>query len=200
MRIVTIGANNLAFSHGHMRRTQQLSFSLQVTLATNFNFRPIDAERSDIRQFGKLFAAGFLHHCMAIHASKPAAGMCASLPIGLHSPLMATETSLVLSLGGFAGIFAKRDQPADSFTAARRHVIAPGPVAVFTSPSFRFVTRIEEKNFPHYRLGKFLELFGVAALANFVADVRSRRFFCGFLGRFFERLFFRGPSEIRDAK
>ena len=41
VRIVAIGAGELAFSQGHMGRAHELGFSLQVALAANFCFRPL---------------------------------------------------------------------------------------------------------------------------------------------------------------
>ena len=129
------------------------------------------------------------------------AKMVSQMRLGaLDAALVTTETRFVLSRHGFAGIFPECNQSANSFTAAGCHVIAARTVATFTSPFFRFVARIEKKNLAHLSLGKFLELFGVTSLANFVADVRCKRFLGGFLGRFFNGLFFRGPSRMGNAK
>ena len=198
--VVAVRADNFSLSQGHVRRTQQLSFPLQMALTANLNLGSIDEERRHIGQLRHLLPAGFLHQRMAVHASKPSARMRARLPVGLDAALMTAETGFVLNRGGFTRVFTKCDQPANAAPAARGDVVASRTVTTLTSPFLSFGARVEEENFPHHGLGKFLELFGVASLANFVADVCSRRFFAGFLDRFFRGFFFRRPSRTADTK
>jgi len=202
VRIMAISTGELPFPQRHVRGAHQLSFSLQMTLTTNFGLGALGEKRRVLPDFRKLIAiGGFLHDRVAIDTANAAARVRARIPVSLDAALVTTETRFVLSRHGFAGVFAKRDQPADSAPAARGDVVTPRTVATFTSPFFRFVTRVEKKNFAHLCLGKFLKLFGVTSLANFVADVCSKRgFFGGFLGRFFNGFFFRGPTRMGNAK
>ena len=172
-----------------------------MTLTANFYFCPPVKKWRLLANLCELIPIGrFLHHGMAIDTANAAARVRARVPVSLDAALVTTETRFVLSRHGFAGIFAKCNQSANSFTAAGCHVIAARTVATFTSPFFRFVARIEKKNLAHLSLGKFLELFGVTRLANFVADVAWRRFFGGFLGRFFGGFCFRRPSRMGNAE
>ena len=164
-----------------------------MTLTANFYFCPPVKKWRLLANLCELIPIGcFLHHGMAIHATDPPARVRTRLPVSLDAALVTTETRFVLNRYGFAGVFAKRDQPADSFTAAGCHMIAARPVATFASSFFSFVARVKEKNFPHLGLGKFFELRGVASLANFVANVGSRSRFGGF--------FFRRQNRSNDAE
>lgn len=157
--------------------------SLQVALVANFYFRPSDEKWRLLTHFGELVSIGrSLHHGMAIDATHAPVGMRARIPVRLNAFLMALEAGLVLNFHRGWRILAECDQPAHSASAARTDVVAARPVAIFTSPFFRFVTRVEEENFPHHGLGKFLELFGVTSLANFVTDVSGGGGFWG-IGR-----------------
>lgn len=202
VRIMAISTGELPFPQRHVRGAHQLSFSLQMTLITNFGLGALGEKWRVLPDFRELIAiGGFLHDRVAIDTANATARVRARIPVSLDTALVTTETRFVLSRHGFAGIFAECNQSANSFTAAGCHVIAARTVATFTSPFFRFVARIEKKNLAHLSLGKFLELFGVTSLANFVADVcRKSRFFGGFLGRFFNGFFFRGPSRMGNAK
>ena len=200
VRVVAVRADDFSFSQGHMRRTQQLSFSLQVALAANLNLGSINEERRYIGQLCHLLPAGFLHQRMAVHARESPARMRARLPVGLDAALVTAEANFVLHCRGFTRVFTKCDQPADAAPAARGDVVASWAVTTLASPLLRFSARVEKKNFPHHGLGKFLELVGMACLADFVADVCSRRFFDRFLGGFFRGFFFRRPSRTGDAK
>jgi len=201
MRIVATRADELSLSKRHMGRAHELGLSLQVALVANFYFRPSDKKWRLLADFGELVSIGrSLHYGMAIDTAHAPVGMGARIPVRLNAFLMTLETGFVLNFHRRWRILAECDQPADSAPAARGDVVTSRAVAIFTSPFFRFVTRIEEENFPHHGLGKFLELFGVTRLANFVADVGWRRFFGGFLGRFFGGFCFRRPSRMGDAE
>jgi hypothetical protein len=113
---------------------------------------------------------------------------------------MAGQAGLVLQSDGFASILPERNQSANTSSAPCGDVVTAGPVAILASSFFGFVARVKEKNFPHQRLGEFFKLRGMASLANFVADVGWRRFFGGFLGRFFGGFCFRRPSRMGDAE
>jgi hypothetical protein len=182
VRIVTARADELSLSKRHMGRTHELGLSLQVTLVTNFYFRPPVKKWRLFTDLCELIPIGrFLHDGMAINATHAPAGMGARIPVRLDTSLMALETGFVLNFDRCWRILAEGDEPADPLTAPGRDVITARPMAVFTSSFFRFVACVEEENFSHLSLGKFRELVGVAGLADFVADVGSRRWF----GRFF---------------
>lgn len=174
MRIVAVGTNHFAFSEGHMRRAQQLCFALEMALAADFNLRAVDAKGSYIGHLRELLATGFFHQGVAVDAGQTAAGMRARLPVSLNAALVAGETGLVLYFGGFAGIFAERDHPANALAAASGNMIAPRAMAIFASSLLGFVTRIEKKNASHHRVRKFLKGGSVAGLTDFVADVSCR--------------------------
>lgn len=175
VRIVAACASQLSLPHGHVGRTHQLSFPLQMTLTAHLGLRSFIEEGGSIVDFGELVAVGgFLHQSVAVDASDAAAGMRAGGPIGLNAALMTAKTRLVLQFGGLFGIFAKRDHAADAFAAATGDMIASRTVTIFASLLFSFVARVVEKNFAHLGLGKFFKLGSVASLANFVADVGSR--------------------------
>ena len=201
VRIVAVGAGYLSLPHGHVRGAKELRVALQVTLTANFSLRALGEKWRVLSNFGQLITIGcFLHDRVAIDTTDSSARMRARIPISLNSTLVARQAGLVLKSDRFATVLAKRDQPADPAAAARRHVIAARPMAVLAGLFLSFIARIEEKNFPHQRLGEFLELCGVARLTNFRADIGGRRFFVGFLRRFFNRFFFRRPSRTGTAK
>src|SRR5215467_959462 len=175
---MTVRADELSFSQRHMGRAIELGLSLQVALAANFYFRPPVEKWRLFTDLSELILIGRpLHHPMAIDAAHASVSMGARIPVRLNAFLMALETGLVLNFDRGWRILAECDQPADPFTATGRDVITARAVAVFTSPFLRFVACVEEENFAHLSLGKFLKLIGMAGLANFVTDVRGRRRF-----------------------
>jgi hypothetical protein len=103
---------------------------------------------------------------------------------------MALETGLVLDFCNLSGILAERNQTADAPAPSRRHVIAARTVAGLAGLLFKLIAGVEQKNLAHHRLGKFLELRGVASLANFAADV----------GGFFGGGGFDGPHWAAQGK
>jgi len=182
--IVAVGTGHLAFPERHVRRAQELRFSLQMALAADFGLRSLVEERRLISDLGELEAIrGFLHHRVAVDASYAAARVRACVPVGLHTAPMAAKTSFVLDFRGLTRVFAERNHVADALAASGSNMVAAGTVATLASPLLRFVARVEEKNFAHLRLGKFFKLDRVAGFADFVADVsrrpRLRRFFFG---------------------
>src|SRR5439155_11496746 len=82
-------------------------------------------------------------------------------------------TDLVLDCGRLSGILAKGYETANASSASRRDVVTSRAVTVLASLFLSFISGIEQKNSPHYRLGKFFKLGRVASLANFAADVRG---------------------------
>jgi hypothetical protein len=88
MRIVTIAADDLSFSHGHMRRTHQLCFSLQVALPAYLNFRSSGKERGDLGKFRQLLAAGLFHDGVTVNTRKAATLVRTGVPVGLNAALM----------------------------------------------------------------------------------------------------------------
>ena len=183
MRVVTIRADDLSFSHRHVRRTHQLRFALEMTLTAHFYFRSFGGEKSLVGSLRQLLATGLLHDRVTVDAGDSPAGMRARLPVSLYAPLMTAQTSFILNFSRLPRIFAETDQAADTFATAGGDVVAAGAVTAFASPLLGFVARVEKKDFPHLGLGKFFKLIGVAGLADFVADIGGRRW----LGRFFFR-------------
>jgi hypothetical protein len=157
-----------------------------MALSADFNFRPIDEERSNLSELRHLFAAGLLHQRMAVDTGKAARSVSARLPIALDPPFMAAEAGLVLYFGGFAGIFPERNHTADAFAAAGRDMLASRAMAILARPTFRFVTRVVQKYLAHQSCREFFELGRMASLTNFIADISGR----GGLGRIGRR----GPN------
>jgi hypothetical protein len=150
-----------------------------MTLPANLDFRAFGEKRRVLSDLSELVTiGGFLHDRVASDAAHAAAGMGARIPISLDTALVAGQTRLVLKLNGLAGVLAKGNKAADSFSPATRDVIASRSVAVLTRLFLRFIARIEQKNFPHQGLRKFFELSRVAGFTDFVADV-NRRFLLG---------------------
>lgn len=192
MRVVAIRADDLSFSHRHVRRTHQLRFALEMTLTAHFYFCSLGVEKSPVGSLRQLFATGLLHDRVAVDAGNATARVRACLPVSLYAPLMAAQTSFVLSFSRLTRVFAETDQAADAFAAAGRNMVASRTVTAFASPLLGFVARVEKKNFPHLGLGKFFELIGVAGFTNFVADIGGGSLFCRFRVR--------GPYPLRIAQ
>lgn len=103
MRIMAISAGELSFSERHVRGALELSLSLKMALAANLGLGALVREDCFVAGLGELEAVGgFLHDGVTVHAGEAAAGMRARLPVGLHAPLMAPETGLVLDPGGLS--------------------------------------------------------------------------------------------------
>ncbi len=119
MRVVAIRADDLSLFHRHVRGAHQLRLALQMTLAAHFYFRSFGGEKSLVGGLRQLLATGLLHDRVAVDAGYSPAGMRARLPVSLYAPLMAAQTSFVLSFSRLTRVLAKCDHSADSFTAAR---------------------------------------------------------------------------------
>lgn len=89
MGVVTVRADNFTFPHGHVRRTHELGFSLQMTLAADFNLRSLDKERRHIGELGQLLSARLFHNRVAIDTRHAATLVRAGVPVGLNAALMA---------------------------------------------------------------------------------------------------------------
>lgn len=174
VRIVAIGADDLALSQRHMGGAHDLRLTLQMALTANFDLRASYAEWRYLGQFRELLAAGLLHQRVTVDASQTAARVRARLPVSLNAALVATETGLILCFRRLAGAFAKSNQPTHSPAAARCDVIAAGTMAILARSFFGLVARIVQEYFPHQRGGKFFELRRVTSLTNFVADISGR--------------------------
>ena len=61
VRVVAVGADDLALSHGHMRRAHELGLALQVALTAHFYFGSPVEERSLIVKLRQLLTGRFLH-------------------------------------------------------------------------------------------------------------------------------------------
>jgi hypothetical protein len=149
VRVVATRTGQLAFSHRHVRRAHELGPSLQVTLTANFGLRPIDKKRRDFGKLGQLFAAGFFHQRVAVDTGKTSVRVRARFPIGLHTTLMAAETSLVLHFCRLARIFTESDHPTYAFAAAGGNMVASRAMAIFAGSFFCLVARIVEKYLAH---------------------------------------------------
>ena len=99
---------------------------------------------------------------------------------------MAAEARLVLYFGGFAGVFAERDHPADPFAAAGRDMLAARTMAILARPFFRLVARVVQEYLAHQSCREFFELGRVASLTNFITDISGRSGF--------RRIGCRGPN------
>jgi len=174
VRIVTIGADHLPLSHRHMRGAHELGFTLEMALTANFDLGAIDPVWSYLSLFGQLLAAGLLHQRVTADTGQTAAGVRACLPESLNAPLMAAEARLVLYFGGFAGVFAESDHPADPFAAASRDMLASGTMAILARPFFRLVARVVQEYLAHQGCREFFELGRVASLTNLIADISGR--------------------------
>ena len=193
VRVVAIGADDLAFSHGHMRRAHQLRLALEMALAADLDLRPLVKERSFVIYLRKLeTVAGFLHDGVTVGARYAPARVRACFPIRLHAALVTLETGLVLRFCRLSGILAECNQAADASAAAGSDMVAPRTVTGFTSLFFDLIAGVEQKDLAHHRLREFFELRGVAGSANLVARVsrRSRR----------RRLLFRRPERRQITK
>ena len=94
VRVVTVGAGQLAFFKRHMGRAHQLCSSLEVARATELSLSPRIEERSLVSDLGELEAVGSLFHdSMAIDAGDAAARMGAPLPVSLSAAPMAARSS-----------------------------------------------------------------------------------------------------------
>jgi hypothetical protein len=98
----------------------------------------------------------------------------------LNAALVTLEAGFVLNFNGLTRTFPKRNEPADAFPSTCGDVIAARTMAGFARLFFRLGSGIEQKNFPHHRLGKLFKLGRMACFANFVADIGSG----AWLGRF----------------
>jgi hypothetical protein len=181
---MAISACHFSFSQRHVRGAHELSISLQMALPADLGLRALREERCMLSYLRKLVAiGGFLHQRVAIDAGHPAPRVRTRFPVSLHTSLVATKTHFVLHFSGFSWVFAECNQAADAFAASGSNMVAAGAVTALASSFLSFVARVKEKNFPHLSLGKFLELFSVASLANFVANVgrggRFRAIACG---------------------
>ena len=109
MRIVAIGANDLALPHRHVRRAHQLRLELEVALTAHFYFSSLVEERSLVANLCQLLTPRFLHYGMAVDAGDAAAGVRARFPVGLHATLVAAQARVVLNFGRLTRVLAKRD-------------------------------------------------------------------------------------------
>jgi len=172
MRVMTIGASDLSFPHGHMRRAQQLRFPLQMAGAAKFSLRPLVEERGIFIDLGQLIAvSGFFHDGVTVDAGDTPARVRAGIPISLNAALVASQARLVLPFHRLTGVLAKGEHAADTFAAPGSDVIAARTVAIFTSLFLGLVARVEKKDFSHLRLGEFFVLGSMAGFTNFVAGI-----------------------------
>jgi len=177
-------ASDLPFSERHVGRALELRLSLQVALQANFRFRLFGEENRFVGQFRELiFVARLLHESVAIDAGDAAARVRARIPIGLNAALVAGKTDLVLNLGRLSRILSETNQAAHAPAAAGGDMVTSRPVTGLAGLLLLFVPRVEKKNLPHHRLGKFLELRCVTGLANFVADIGCGSRGCCLRGR-----------------
>lgn len=196
MRVMAIGTGNLSFPQRHVRRALELRLSLQVALQANLRLGLLIEENGLISNFRELILrACLLHNRMAVNARDAAASVRASLPIRLDSMLVAGKTDLILNLGRLSRVLTKTDHPSHASAAARGDVVTSRPVTALAGLPLFLVARVEEKDFPHHRLGKFLKLRCVTGLANFVADIGCRTRRCRL-----RRCRLRGPDHLHAAQ
>lgn len=143
MRVVAVGANDLALSHRHVRRAHELRLALQVALTAHFYFGSLVEKRSLVAKFRQLLTGRFLHYGVAVNAGDAAAFVGAHLPVGLDAALVAAETGFVLDLGRLSRVLAERDHPPDAFSSAPSNVIAARTVATLAGARLSLVARVE---------------------------------------------------------
>src|SRR5690242_6081053 len=138
-----------------------------MTLPANFCLRALIEENSLVVDLSELVTVScLLHDGVTADAADAAACVRTRLPIGLHAFLMAGQTGGVLLCRRLIRVFAESDQAAHAFSAASGDVIASGSVTVLAGLLLSLVARIEQKNFPHHRLGKFFKLSRMTGLAD----------------------------------
>jgi len=141
-------------------------------LGTDLRLGLFVEEGSLISEFGKLEAVGgLLHDRVAVYACDPAARMGTRLPVGLNSFLMALQAGLILHLCGLARILAERKLQAYALSPPSSHVLAPRAVAAFAGLFLQIIAGLEKENLSHQGLREFLELRGMARLADLVPHV-----------------------------
>jgi hypothetical protein len=193
VRVVAIGTGDFTFPQGHMGRAQELCLSLQVTLAAHFYFRSLVEERRLVVHLRELIPVrGLLHNGVAINAANAAALMRTCVPVRLHSPLMASQTNLILHGCRLSRVLAESDHSTHAPAPAGSDMVAAGSMAAFAGPPLCFIARIKEKYLSHHRLGKLLKLRRVTGLANFVADIGCRSWF--------GRLRLRRPDDLHGSQ
>jgi hypothetical protein len=193
VRVVAVRADDLALSHGHVRRAHQLRFSLQVALTAHFYFGSLVEERSFVVNLGKLiFVARLLHYCVAVDTCDAAARVRARLPVGLNAALMTRKADLVLDLGRLSRIFSEADESPFTPAPTGGHMVASRAVTGLAGLPFFLVASVEEKNLSHHGFGKLFKLRGVAGLTNIVADI-------GCLS-WFGSLRLRRPDDLRGSQ
>ena len=90
VRVMAIGAGNFPFPQRHVRRTLELSQSLQVALEANLCLGPLIEENGLVSNLRELvLRARFLHDRMAVHAGDTAPRARPPLPLGLDAALTA---------------------------------------------------------------------------------------------------------------
>jgi len=169
--VMAIGAGQLPFSERHVGRAHELGPSLQVALAANLSLGSLVEKRSLIVDLGELEAIrGLFHDGVAVDAGDTTARMRACLPVRLHSFLVTLEAGFVLNLGRLPGFLTESDQPPHTLSAPLRHVIATRAMTGLAGLPFKLISSIEEKDLSHHGLGEFLELWGMAGLADLAAN------------------------------
>jgi len=162
-----------------------------VALQANLSLGLLGKENGlvlDLREL--ILGARLFHYCMAVNAGDAPPRVRARLPIGLDAALMTPKTDFVLNLGRLSRVLPETDEPPYALAPAGAHVVASRPVTTLAGLSLLLVARVEKKNLPHHRLGKFLELGGVTGFTNFVADIGCR----------LRCSWFRGPDRLHPAQ
>jgi len=180
MRVMAVAAGNLPFPQRHVGRTQELGLSLQVTLAADFRFCPLEEKRRLFAHLGELKSIRRLFHDrVAINTGEATAGMGTCFPVGLHAALMTRQTGLVLNLWRLPRIFAERDQPADPSPTAGASVVTARSMTALAGFFLRLIAWVVKKNLSHDGGGKLFKvrrMTGLAGLAAYIGCRGLRRF------------------------
>ena len=150
MRVVAVRTGHLPFSKRHVGRAIQSALFLQMALGANLYHRSLLVKVSLVSHLRKLKpVAGLLHDGVTGGTRKAPPRMCAGLPVGPISTLVALEAGLVHQLGRLSRIFAERDKSSYTFPPSGGHVVASRTMAGFTALLFKMVPRIKEEDLPH---------------------------------------------------
>src|ERR1700722_2672120 len=159
VRVVAIGADDLAFAHRHVRRAIHLRAPVLVALEAG-----IGLERGLEIELHRHLA----HDRVTIGAGKAARLVRPAAPVGAVASLVAGEADgVVLGRRAREIILAERDDAADAASAARLRVRRARTVAVL---AFELALLILP-DAPHQRFGERGGLARVAAEADLGADV-----------------------------
>lgn len=188
VRVVAVGAGNLALPHRHVRRTLELRPAHRMAFEANLHLRvlgeqPVVGQRllKTCRQrclglLVDLVAGGATHTPGLVFASSP------EQPLAFFVALQTAETLLfhrqrnVLAetddeLRALWTLICRTGCARGVASVLRRYVFARRSVARFTTSGFKFVARGLEEYFGHLRYREFSGILFMALLAGITAGI-----------------------------